>query len=726
MTFLKLYLIAFVVFFAIDMLWLGLIAKNLYSRHLGFIMAPQVKWVAAIIFYLLFIVGLVFFVIQPAIEKNSLTYAVFAGLLFGLITYATYDLTNLATLNNWPIQITIIDLAWGTFPWHGRLHHHIRSREVTHGTQSYLTAPIFTRLSSRAPKQLISEKAHLNKINVFPVPDGDTGSNMGYLMQTIVLESKMSDSVSDTMESIANAAINGSRGNSGIIFSEYINGLFERLKGKIAITTHDSRGRRRQRRETRVSSDDESRRRNDFNRLAQSVRPQSKWPISTLISASRFSKAQTALAETPNELKVLKDNHVVDAGAAGFTAFLEGIHHYFETGEFAADIHRRQIDDEIAETPNPHDMEPSSNGIAPKGMIINRQNRKAELKAIFETDGSSLIVSGRADKMRLHIHTDRPDRFFLKLSNTGRSSSKKSTTCCVKSTRSKRVIRRLADRHRFDRRYSNGAYGRVRGSPDSRQFARRRRQLPRQSHDFFRNVLRHLEARDSRFPPAAPSQKPSNARSTSSPIITTMSSLSASHPNFLARSTPSFNTPRTVRRFNVFDSRQNSGAQGLARFRSCENGSKTAIPSTRSSKRTWTTLPDRTKIFVSLHTLKYMVRQGRISKMKGSRRESHEHEADHLASPKTDPERFKTRPSVSKEPRKRFSDCFKTQTGRFLRHRSRARSNIAPNVSGVEKIERTAWQDGSEYITSISPIVAMNAGHRRRRRRRYLRKSWED
>jgi uncharacterized membrane protein len=115
MTFLKLYLIAFVVFFAIDMVWLGLIAKNLYSRHLGFIMAPQVKWVAAIVFYLLFIVGLVFFVIQPAIVKDSLTYAVFAGLLFGLITYATYDLTNLATLNNWPITITIIDLAWGSF-----------------------------------------------------------------------------------------------------------------------------------------------------------------------------------------------------------------------------------------------------------------------------------------------------------------------------------------------------------------------------------------------------------------------------------------------------------------------------------------------------------------------------------------------------------------------------------------------------------------------------------
>lgn len=112
--YLKLYSIAFVVFLVIDLIWLGLIAKNIYAKYLGSFMAPKVNWIAAIIFYLLFIVGLVFFVIEPAVVKDSWSYALLVGMLFGLITYATYDLTNLATLKDWPLTITIIDLIWGS------------------------------------------------------------------------------------------------------------------------------------------------------------------------------------------------------------------------------------------------------------------------------------------------------------------------------------------------------------------------------------------------------------------------------------------------------------------------------------------------------------------------------------------------------------------------------------------------------------------------------------
>ncbi len=112
--FLKLYAIALPVFFIIDMLWLGLIAKNFYQKQIGFLMTPNVNWAAAIIFYLLFIVGLVVFVIEPALKLQSWNHAVLYGALFGLITYATYDLTNLATVANWPLLVTIVDLIWGT------------------------------------------------------------------------------------------------------------------------------------------------------------------------------------------------------------------------------------------------------------------------------------------------------------------------------------------------------------------------------------------------------------------------------------------------------------------------------------------------------------------------------------------------------------------------------------------------------------------------------------
>ena len=111
--FLKLYAIALPVFFAIDMVWLGLIAKNFYRDQIGFLMKSEINWTAAVVFYLLFIVGLVVFVITPAIEKNSWMHALLFGALFGLITYATYDLSNLATLRHWPLLVTIVDLAWG-------------------------------------------------------------------------------------------------------------------------------------------------------------------------------------------------------------------------------------------------------------------------------------------------------------------------------------------------------------------------------------------------------------------------------------------------------------------------------------------------------------------------------------------------------------------------------------------------------------------------------------
>jgi uncharacterized membrane protein len=111
--FFKLFGIALPVFFAIDMLWLGFIAKDFYAKQIGGLMKPDINWTAAVIFYLIFIAGLVVFVITPAVIKNSWTHAVLMGALFGFVCYATYDLTNLAVAKDWPLSVTIIDLIWG-------------------------------------------------------------------------------------------------------------------------------------------------------------------------------------------------------------------------------------------------------------------------------------------------------------------------------------------------------------------------------------------------------------------------------------------------------------------------------------------------------------------------------------------------------------------------------------------------------------------------------------
>ena len=109
-----LYLITFVCFFLIDMVWLGLVAKGFYRRHLGEMLSSKVNWAAAILFYLLFIFGLVVFVVRPAAIQNSPLTALLMGALLGLVCYATYDLTNLATMKDWPLVVTVVDLIWGT------------------------------------------------------------------------------------------------------------------------------------------------------------------------------------------------------------------------------------------------------------------------------------------------------------------------------------------------------------------------------------------------------------------------------------------------------------------------------------------------------------------------------------------------------------------------------------------------------------------------------------
>ena len=114
MIWLAYFAVTFVVFMGIDLVWLGFVAKNIYSKYLGYLMAPNVNWLAAMVFYVIFIIGVLYFVIAPSLVDRDFTQLVIRAMLFGFITYATYDLTNLATVRDWPITITIIDLIWGT------------------------------------------------------------------------------------------------------------------------------------------------------------------------------------------------------------------------------------------------------------------------------------------------------------------------------------------------------------------------------------------------------------------------------------------------------------------------------------------------------------------------------------------------------------------------------------------------------------------------------------
>lgn len=102
-------------FLVLDLVWLGVVAEDLYDRFLGDLLAESPNVAAAFVFYAIFVAGLIYFAIAPAVAEGSARTALIRGAAFGLVTYATWDLTSLAVLDGFPVGIVPIDLAWGTF-----------------------------------------------------------------------------------------------------------------------------------------------------------------------------------------------------------------------------------------------------------------------------------------------------------------------------------------------------------------------------------------------------------------------------------------------------------------------------------------------------------------------------------------------------------------------------------------------------------------------------------
>ncbi|MGJ8559710.1 MAG: DUF2177 family protein [Litorimonas sp.] len=113
-TWLICYAATLFVFLIVDLLWLGLVAKDFYAGQLGSLMAENVRWGVAICFYALYIVGILIFASHHGLSGGSIGKAALYGAMFGFFCYATYDLTNLATLEGWPVKMVVVDIVWGT------------------------------------------------------------------------------------------------------------------------------------------------------------------------------------------------------------------------------------------------------------------------------------------------------------------------------------------------------------------------------------------------------------------------------------------------------------------------------------------------------------------------------------------------------------------------------------------------------------------------------------
>ncbi|MFW5793935.1 MAG: DegV family protein [Bacillota bacterium] len=271
---------------------------------------------------------------------------------------------------------------------------------------------------------VIQERKLLNDINVFPVPDGDTGNNLVHTMQTISRESKVSDSFYETLESISDSALIGARGNSGIIFAQFVNGLRIESVNKAKVSINEFT-------EMALNSV-----KHVYSSLSSPVEGTmlsviKDWAhgLKTILSKVKsiqeyfklaFKKAELSLEKTKEQLAVLKRNNVVDSGALGFVLFLKGINSYFSDEEI------EQLDFEELGIDYTHDFdEKITYRYCTEGLVEYKDVSEAEIKNALKNYGDSLIVVMGTHMFRVHIHTDKPELVFKELIAFGKIITQK-------------------------------------------------------------------------------------------------------------------------------------------------------------------------------------------------------------------------------------------------------------------------------------------------------------
>jgi hypothetical protein len=273
--------------------------------------------------------------------------------------------------------------------------------------------------------QIYSRQDHLNKINVFPVPDADTGTNLSFTIRSIIDSSSVENSVELTMRSIADAALLGARGNSGVIFAQYIHGVAEEIGSRIHLTTQgfgEAVKRAVRHAYQAMSSPQEGTMITVIREWAEAVyRLRQKTDDFVELLSLSIAAARKSLLETPQKLKVLAKAGVVDAGAQGFVDFLEGISHFIAYGRLKditqkivarikSRVHVSAVEDDLHYR---YCAEAFIRGEAEKTV------EAASVRRAIDPWGDSVIVAGSREHLKVHIHTDSPAEVFEQLRHFG-------------------------------------------------------------------------------------------------------------------------------------------------------------------------------------------------------------------------------------------------------------------------------------------------------------------
>jgi DegV family protein with EDD domain len=267
---------------------------------------------------------------------------------------------------------------------------------------------------------------YLNKINVYPVPDGDTGTNIAATLSYALESAQVTDSAGETMSSIADAALVGARGNSGIIFAQFLSGLSETMRDEAKVAKErlvHAADNARSRAYEAVTKPKEGTMLTVMRAWAEALHRESD---SSTSIAELLRRAGPALAEaldkTRDMLPQLKAAGVVDAGASGFVEFIAGAER-FVNGRVKAPFlarrmgsHKLSLGDKI----ELHESGEVRFRYCTEALIAGQEIDREELRGSLEPFGDSLIVAGSSEQVRIHIHTDQPAQVFASLTSAGR------------------------------------------------------------------------------------------------------------------------------------------------------------------------------------------------------------------------------------------------------------------------------------------------------------------
>lgn len=471
-------------------------------------------------------------------------------------------------------------------------------------------------------QEVIRNKRILNEINVFPVSDGDTGSNLAHTMHSILQEAKIQATVKETMNSIADAALTGARGNSGIIMAQYINGIFMSLPKEDSITM------------------------SGFSEMVNGAVPHAYHAIANpvegtiitvikdwaaaihrykdhakdfhdLLSAS-VADAVTSLKHTPEKLKVLEEAKVVDSGAKGFVYFLEGFASFLSTGLFKSDQNLIQETIDFTEYPG-HDHEEILERYCTEALISGENLDLDALRTELGPLGASLIVAGNPHKVKIHIHTNTPVEFFQLLKKKGTILQQKADDMIRQNEAAYRrkysialVTDSIADlpMEYLDQEqihmlplnlvFEETTYlDKVTMTPEvfyplldaAQEYPKSAQPNPKVVDNFLGSIASHYDEI----------------------LVITVAKVQSGTHNVFEKAAQKF--AKEGKKIYVVDSRQNSAAEGLLVMKASE-----LIREGRTFEEiveTIESLRSETKILVSVNTLKYMVRSGRLGKVSG-------------------------------------------------------------------------------------------------------------